>query len=140
MFVNQITGHTPGGTWRDIGVNVGESTFYEERLKKLTPEQHNERYLFYWDFNASAGYVKEEFSRPDFVYVANEHVNPNTYSADEIIDNNELPDSMFEITNLPAFNFIISNNKDSMMVYSKKSKHTGTSRKIVMDPTSSDED
>lgn len=140
MFVNQITGHTPGGSWRDIGANVGHSTFYEERLKKLTPELHNERYLFYWDFNASAGYDKDEFSRPDFVYVANEHVNVQTYSADEINDTNELPESIFEITNLPAFNYIVSNNKDSMMVYSKKSKHTGASRKIAMDPTSSDED
>lgn len=79
----------------------------DERLKKLTPELHNERYLFYWDFNASAGYDKDEFSRPDFVYVANEHVNVQTYSADEINDTNELPESIFEITNLPAFIFTI---------------------------------
>lgn len=140
LFVNQITGHTPGGTWRDIGVNVGESTYYNERLTKLTPEQINKRYLFYWDFNASAGYVKDEFSRPDFVYVGNEHVNDNKYGAEDISDENVLNEGVFDITNLPAFNYILSNDKDSVIVCSKKSKHTGSIRKIVMDSTSSGEE
>lgn len=137
MFVNQITGHTPGGTWREVDINVGQSIFYEERLAKLTPEEHNNKYIYYWDFNASAGYVVEEFSRPDFVYVSNDIVN---IQGVEIKDDNEIGDDVFQITNLPSFNYIMSNGKDSMMVCDKKSKHVGPHKKIVMDSTSSESD
>lgn len=141
LFVNQITGHTPGGSsWRINGVNPGQTTFYEERVKKMTPESHNDRYLFYWDFNASAGYVNDEFSRPDFIYVDNGRVNSQRYTADEINDTNVLPADVLKLTNLPGFNFILSNGKDSLMIYSRKCKQTGTSQKVVMDPTSSSDE
>lgn len=103
IFLNQITGHTPGSEWRDIGVNVGPSRFHDEREKKLVPESINGKKVYYFDFNCSAGYDHDELSRPDFVYVREEGLG---------------------VTDLPSFNFVLSNGKQAMMVAADKTPHS----------------
>jgi hypothetical protein len=105
IFVNQITGHSIGSAWRDINVNVGLSTYNNERIEKLKPTIINNKKIYYFDFGSSAGYDHDEISRPDYVYVN--------------------PTGMY-VTNLPAFSFISSksssdsNIKDSMVIMKDK--------------------
>lgn len=116
IFVNQITGHTIGSEWREIGVNVNQSTFNKERIDKLKPTIINGKKIYYFDFGASAGYEHDEISRPDFVY--------STSSG------------MF-VSNLPAFSFICMSKggnddevKDSLLIM--KDKTPRSPNKIIL--------
>lgn len=111
IFLNQITGHTAGSEMREIDVNVKPSKFYNERIGKLTPDIINDKKIYYFDFNCSAGYDHDEISRPDFVYISKDGLN---------------------VTNLPSFNFIISNKQHSMIVSSDKTLHSNNKVTINM--------
>ena len=104
IFLNHITGHTSGSEWRDIGVNTEPSTSHDERIKKLSPEIINGRKVYYFDFDCSAGYDHDEISRPDFVYITRNSLG---------------------VTNLPSFNFIMSNKRQSMVVSPSKTRMGG---------------
>ena len=99
--LNQVVGHTPGGWFRDIGANPGLSQFNSERLKKLEPTMNNNCKLWYFDFGVSAGYDRDEISRPDFVYTTAKG---------------------FEVTNLDAFKYCLNKDKYGMNVYDGKTR------------------
>ena len=99
IFLNHIIGHSSGAEFRDQGVNPGPSTYYTERLAKLTPTFFNNRTVYYFDFGCSAGYDHDEISHPDFVYSN---------------------DKGLFVSNLPAFSFILSNGKDCLLVLADK--------------------
>ena len=107
IFLNHIVGHTIGSEWRDINVNIKQSTYYDERMSKLNPDIINDKYIYYFDFGSSAGYDHDEISRPDYVYIK---------------------DSEMFVSNLPAFSFIttISNDEriDSMLIMNDKTPHS----------------
>lgn len=109
IFVNQITGHSIGGEFRDINVNSSPSTYEKERIEKLKPSIINNCKIYYFDFGSSAGYDHDEISRPDYVYV-----NSN---------------GMF-VSNLPGFSFITSSDKDSLLIM--KDKTPRSKNKIVI--------
>lgn len=108
IFLNHIIGHSSGAEFRDQGVNTSLSTYYNERLEKLKPTYFNGRTVYYFDFGCSAGYDHDEIGRPDFVYTSSNGL---------------------YVTNLPAFSFILSNGKDSLLVM--KDKTPRTSNKII---------
>ena len=110
IIVNHIIGHSSGAEFRDQNVNPGVATYYHERQAKLQPTFFNGRTVFYFDFGCSAGYDHDEIGHPDFVY--------------------SNPSGLF-VSNLPAFSFIISNNKDSMLVM--KDKTPRSPNRIVID-------
>jgi len=99
IFLNHIIGHSAGGEFRDQSVNVSQSTYNNERKEKLKPDFINGRTVYYFDFGCSAGYDHDEIGRPDFVYSN---------------------DKGLYVSNLPAFSFIISNGKDSLLVMTDK--------------------
>ena len=107
IFLNHIVGHTIGSEWRDINVNIKQSTYYDERMSKLNPDIINDKHIYYFDFGCSAGYDHDEISRPDYVYIK---------------------DSEMFVSNLPAFSFIttISNDEriDSMLIMNDKTPHS----------------
>lgn len=106
IFLNQITGHTFGGEWKDAGINPDNSYTYEERINKLNPLIVNDKQIYYFDFACSAGYNVEEYSTPCFVYTV---------------------DDEFKISDLPTFVFVENGDSFSLR-YSK-------SRKIHIDRT-----
>lgn len=109
VILNHIVGHSIGAEFRDQNVNSGLSTYYHERESKLKPSIINGKIIYYFDFGCSAGYDHDEIGRPDFVY------------------SNKA--GLF-VSNLPAFSFIISNNRDSLLVLKDKTPRTGN--KIVI--------
>lgn len=102
VFLNHVVGHVIGDEWRDIKVNEGNSKYNNERKKKLTPMNINNKKIYYLDFGASAGYDHDEISRPDYVMF----------------------DNSLQVTDLPAFTFIIENMKHAMMVMKHKTPHS----------------
>ena len=110
IFLNHIIGHSSGAEFRDQGVNVGLSIYYEERESKLSPTFFNQRTVYYFDFGCSAGYDHDEISHPDFVYSNS---------------------SGLFVSNLPAFSFIINNGRDALLVLNDKTPRSGN--KIVVD-------
>lgn len=129
-FLNQITGHTPGFVWRDIGINIAPCTYAHERLKFLHPTIVNNKEIYYWDFMSSAGYDVNECSRPDFVYFSNDVIGPNKKSSENV----------FLMSNLPSFNFIIHNGKDTMLICASKSRRVGEVKKISIEDKDDSED
>ena len=124
MFVNQITGHTPGFVWRDADINISPCTYNHERLDKIQhPTKSNGRTLYYIDFLCSAGYDLTEISRPDFVYIDSQQITIDNHSSDA----NKIPNDMLTLTNLPSFNYILHNHIDCMLVCDAKTKRKGTS-------------
>lgn len=99
IFINQITGHSIGGEFRDINVNPTPSTYERERKEKLKPTIINGCKIYYFDFGSSAGYDHDEISRPDYVYLES--------------------NGMF-VSNLPGFSFITSSGKDSLLIMKDK--------------------
>ena len=108
IFLNHIIGHSSGAEFRDQNVNSTPSTYFNERQSKLSPTFFNGRTVYYFDFGCSAGYDHDEIGRPDFVY--------------------STPNGLY-VSNLPAFSFINSNGKDSLLVM--KDKTPRTSNKII---------
>lgn len=131
IFMNHIIGHTPGFEWREVGINVTPCTYRNERLEKLKPEIINDKSVYYWDFHCSAGYDLSEYSRPDFVYVDNNRMERNR-------DGKRIHEDVFEMSNLPSFNFIINNEKDSMLICESKSKYVGDKTTIDSDDESNE--
>ena len=107
LFINQIVGHSLPNEFRDIGVNAGSATTYDERKQKLKPFQCNGCLIYYFDFGCSAGYDHDEISRPDYVYSTS---------------------SGLYVSNLPGFSFVEINGKDSLLILTNK---TVRSDKIV---------
>ena len=110
IVVNHIIGHSSGAEFRDQNVNPEVATYYHEREAKLKPTFFNGRTIYYFDFGCSAGYDHDEIGHPDFVYSNS---------------------SGLYVSNLPAFSFIISNNKDSLLVM--KDKTPRSPNRIVID-------
>lgn len=103
IFLNHIVGHIIGDEWRDLNINEGTSKYNTERSDKLIPMIINEKRILYLDFGASAGYDHDEISRPDYVYVN---------------------DNKLFVSNLPAFSFIIEDNRHVMLVMKSKTPHS----------------
>ena len=101
VIMNQIVGHSPGGAYRDLNVNVESSTYNNERIKKLEPMVINDCRIWYFDFGCSAGYDHDEISRPDFVYVMNDG---------------------FVVSNLDAFVYGRTKDKWNMLIYKGKTR------------------
>lgn len=108
VICNHIIGHSSGAEFRDQNVNNTLSTYYHERESKLKPTFFNGRTIYYFDFGCSSGYDHDEIGRPDFVYSNSS--------------------GMF-VSNLPAFSFILSNDKDSLLVM--KDKTPRSANKII---------
>lgn len=104
VFVNQIIGHTPGGVFRNMGVNPEFATFDDEREKKLEPKIYNDCKIYYFDFLTSAGYDHDEVSRPDFVSCKNGE------------------GSGFKVSKLNSFAFERLGSEFVLQVYKGKSK------------------
>lgn len=134
IFMNQITGHTPGGSWREIGLNVKPSMFNHERVAKLTPEIINSKRVYYFDFNSSAGYDIAEVSRPDFVFLDNSNIFIPTIDGTTSTDvQYTSSDIRLAFSRLPSFNFIVSNNKDAMLICRDKSTRIGKKEEFSPD-------
>lgn len=143
-FLNQIIGHTPGYTWRDANINESSSMLYSERLSKIkSPSVVNNKLIYYFDFNCSAGYDINEISRPDFVYVSNNdikiNINKDIFVNEEFNKNKSIIESQskpimptFMLSNFPSFNFIISNDKDGLIICQSKTKHIGEQERLVI--------
>lgn len=84
-----------------MNVNTGQSTFANERERKLNPTKINGKDVYYFDLGSSAGYDHDELSRTDFVYVKNNRLH---------------------VTNLPAFYF--GRDNKTLVVYPDKNSHT----------------
>lgn len=102
IFLNQIIGHTPGGVYRNQGINSEPSIFEDERESKLKPKIYNNCKVFYFDFLTSAGYDHDEVSRPDFVICKN--------------------GDGFRLSNLNSFAFERNKNGCVLHVFKGKSK------------------
>lgn len=111
VFLNHIVGHSPGDEFRDQNVNIGASTYFKERMSKLThPAYINKRIIYYFDFGCSAGYDHDEISRPDFVFSSA---------------------SGLYVSTLPGFSYIKSNGKDALLVMRDKTPRSPN--KIIVD-------
>jgi len=114
-FIDQIVGHTPGGSMRVVGINSGDSLYFDERNNKCNGTIINGHTIYYFDFGASYAMHEDEISYPDYV-VANK--------------------SKFAVSNLSAFMFEYNDLKQerSLLILPDKTKYTQNIITVMKEP------
>lgn len=110
LYFNHVCGHTQPDLWREIGVNKGQATFYEERKIKASGVKIGNVIVYYIDFSVSGVFDEDYVSRPDYVMFLNEKT--------------------LTVSNLPGFYF---ENNQTLIISKDKTKHTGKKESIIVE-------